>query len=741
MSAPPATPDTFLTHGGDAGALIRAHDWAATPLGPIETWPQSLRTTLSIVLNSRFPTYMGWGPDLLSFYNDAYRPILGTKPEAMGRPFREVWAEAWAVVGPIARQALNGEASYHENLPITVDRHGYPEETWWTFCYSPIRDETGGVGGVLCTVYETTGQVRAERERQAEYERLQQLFQQAPGFMAVLRGPNHIFDSANASYLQLIGHRDVLGRTVREALPEVASQGFLELLDRVYSSGEPFVGHGMPVMLQREAGGALEQRLVDFVYQPIKDADGHVTGIFAEGIDVTERRLAEEAVREREDHYRHTVELNPQVTWTARPDGQLDYVNQRWESWTGTSGLGSIWCDALHPDDRGPTMEAWTHAFTTGEPYDSEHRVRTRAGSYRWVHSRARPRRNERGEIVKWYGTTEDIDERKQAEAALLANEARHRQIINSATDYAIISKDLEGRILSWNEGARRILGWTEEEILGQTAHRYFTPEDVAAGQVEQEMRTALRDGSSPDERWHLRRDGSRFWATGELMPLRDDAGAVVGFVKVLRDATEQRRAGEHQRLLINELNHRVKNTLATVQSIASQTLRNADTAEGAREAIEDRLMALSRAHDVLTRENWEGANLHEIVAQAVAPYSSRGEDRLHLRGEPVRLPPRMALALAMALQELATNAVKYGALSNETGQVRIAWRDGDGRLHLTWTEQGGPPVKAPSRRGFGTRLIERSLASDLDGEVRIAFEPSGLVCTVDAPLRPDEDA
>ncbi len=200
-------------------------------------------------------------------------------------------------------------------------------------------------------------------------------------------------------------------------------------------------------------------------------------------------------------------------------------------------------------------------------------------------------------------------------------------------------------------------------------------------------------------------------------------------------DITARKRWEEHQRLLINELNHRVKNTLATVQSIASQTLRNAGSAEGAREALENRLLALSRVHDVLTRENWEGADLYEIVADAVAPYSNPGEDRLHLSGETIRLPPRMALALAMALQELATNAVKYGALSNDTGEVRITWRDGDDSLHLTWAEQGGPPVTAPSRRGFGTRLIERSLASDLNGDVRIAFVPSGLVCTVDAPL------
>jgi two-component sensor histidine kinase len=178
------------------------------------------------------------------------------------------------------------------------------------------------------------------------------------------------------------------------------------------------------------------------------------------------------------------------------------------------------------------------------------------------------------------------------------------------------------------------------------------------------------------------------------------------------------------------------------VQSIVSQTLRKAETTAEAKEAIEGRLFALSRAHDVLTRESWDGASLREIVAEAVAPYGNRREDRLHLSGPDVRLPPRMALALAMALQELATNAVKYGALSNEAGEIRIRWMLDHTteplRLCLRWQESGGPPVQAPKRRGFGTRLIERSLAQDLDGEVRIAFEPGGVTCTVDAPLAPD---
>jgi two-component sensor histidine kinase len=237
-------------------------------------------------------------------------------------------------------------------------------------------------------------------------------------------------------------------------------------------------------------------------------------------------------------------------------------------------------------------------------------------------------------------------------------------------------------------------------------------------------------------------RDGNRAARTG-MFAKAGELEAVGAAIDGLMDElavrqADRERSEARQRLLINELNHRVKNTLTTVQSIASQSLRNAVTAADAKEAIEGRLFALSRAHDVLTRENWEGADVSEIVEQAVAPYSSRGEDRLHLKGPRVRLPPRTALSLAMVLQELATNAVKYGALSNAAGEIRITWDVSHAEprhIRLRWQESGGPSVQEPNRKGFGSRLIERSLAGDLGGGAHITFAPTGLICTLDAPL------
>jgi signal transduction histidine kinase/ActR/RegA family two-component response regulator len=288
----------FLSGGGQMGAMMRAHDWSTSPLGHPRNWPQALRTTVGLMLNSKFPMFVAWGPELGFLYNDSYASILGEKhPAALGSRFHDIWREIWADIHPLIVRALKGEATYMDRLPLRMNRHGYDEDTWFRFSYSPVRDEDGDVAGMFCACVEMTGEVLAERYREQENQRLMTLFEQAPGILAVLRGPNHVFEITNDSYLQLIGRRELIGKTAREALPEVAGQGFFELLDQVYRSGQPFVGHAVPVRIQREAGGDLEERFVDFVYQPILGPKGDVEGIFVEGSDVTVRKRVEDELR------------------------------------------------------------------------------------------------------------------------------------------------------------------------------------------------------------------------------------------------------------------------------------------------------------------------------------------------------------------------------------------------------------------------------------------------------------
>jgi len=266
---------------------------------------------------------------------------------------------------------------------------------------------------------------------------------------------------------------------------------------------------------------------------------------------------------------------------------------------------------------------------------------------------------------------------------------------------------------------------------------------------AELPLRRALRGDVVSDEEMELRfDDGAAATLLFHAAPIRDAAGAIQGAVCAAIDITERKQQQRHRELLLHELNHRVKNTLATVQSLAVQTLRNADSLGEARAVFEARLIALSKAHDVLTNESWESAAVGDVVARALAAYAGPdpgqgAETRVRYGGPDIRLQPKAVLALSMALHELATNAVKYGALSQPGGHVDVSWSvDGTPPIFVfVWKERGGPPVSRPARRGFGSRLVEYGLAQDLGGTAELAFEPDGVRCTFTAPLdelRPD---
>jgi PAS domain S-box-containing protein len=424
----------FLDAKGELPALIRNHDWSGSPLGPPAKWPASLRTLVGFMLTSRFPMFLVWGDELTCLYNDAYAPILGTKhPAALGRRFQEVWFEIWEDIRPLVEQALSGEAVYHENLPLTMLRKGYEEQAYFTFTYSPVRDEAGEIGGMFVTCIETTAQVLAERRRLEENVRLHALFQQAPGFMAVVRDPNHVFELANDAYLQVVGYRQLVGKPVREALPELAGQGFFELLDHVYSTGEAYVGRALPAKLQREPGAPLEERFVDFVYQPIKDQNGKVSGIFCEGIDVTESVRATTALRESEQRLRQLANTIPHLTWMAQPDGFVHWYNDRWYEFTGgrlEDMQGWAWTKLFSPDDIPVLVERWERSIATGEPYEATARMRGASGEWRSFFMRASPLRDATGAIVQWFGTNTDVTDLRKAQDELMASNRRKDEFL-----------------------------------------------------------------------------------------------------------------------------------------------------------------------------------------------------------------------------------------------------------------------------------------------------------------------
>ncbi|MBO1076410.1 PAS domain S-box protein [Roseomonas marmotae] len=313
----------------------------------------------------------------------------------------------------------------------------------------------------------------------------------------------------------------------------------------------------------------------------------------------------------------------------------------------------------------------------------------------------------------------------------------RIRRLLDSATDYAIVVLDLRGQVTGWNEGARAILGYRDSEILGRSGELFFPAEDRERGAFVRELCGAMEEGRALNERWHIRRDGSRFWASGSMMPLWDANGKPVGFLNVLRDDTRRRAEEERRALLLAEMGHRMKNVLSTVQSVALQTLHDADVPAAVREALGDRLVALARSHDLLVRGGWEGAPLEEVIRRALLPYN--GPNRLDMDGTPVWLAADIVEMLHLALHELATNAAKHGALSVPEGRVELRWalqrnRNSQPMVEIFWREHGGPPVLPPKRRGFGSRLLEQGLEQKFGGKVRLAFRPAGLRCHICLP-------
>lgn len=476
--------------------------------------------------------YMLLTPDLrYAGMNAAYLEAVGSTREALvgrtvfevfdGGPGEEAPANARQLRASFDKVLATGRADHIALIPYAMPVVGpngaiSHEERFWSATHTPIlrggrvawilqhtqditelerlRRQAAGEGSQPAVsaldallggdLLNRARRVQADNARlERERNRLEDMFMQAPGFIAVLRGPEHVFELVNEAYTRIVGGRTVVGRSVRDALPEVKDQGFLELLDQVFQTGEPFEGQGLRVRLRNDQG-RLEDRWVNFVYQPVRDAGGVVVGVFVQG-----------------------------------------------------------------------------------------------------------------------------------------------------------------------------------------------------------------------------------------------------------HDATDQALAAERQRLMIDELNHRVKNTLATVQSIAMQTARSHADPKTFAESFQARLMSLSHTHDLLTRSHWEGAELREVLEHET---TAHGAARVSLNGPALALAPSQALALGMILHELATNAAKYGALSAPGGRVLVDWTLADQRnrrLSLTWRETGGPPVAPPARRGFGSRLIERSVRHDLAGEAELRYEPGGLVAEFSIPL------
>ncbi len=384
----------------------------------------------------------------------------------------------------LRRVIANGQADVIALIPYRVpnvgDSGSVPENRYWSATHIPVLDDDGQVAFILQHTVDVTelhrpdgpdrtaaeqqqlqaGVLRRARQVQeanvlleTERQHLRRLFEQAPGFMAFVRGTRHVFEIANHAYYQVVGHREIIGKPVRDALPEVAGQGLFERLDEVYTTGRAYVGRGARVLVQRSPGGPLDELYLDVVYQPIVDEHGSI-GVFIQGHDITgQRRLETELqsllVRERaaraeaeisEAQQRFLAESIPQQVWTATPDGRFDFVNGRVVEYFNLPPddiLGGRWERVIHPDDRRHSRERWAHSLATGDEYEIEFRLRAADGTYRWHLGRALALRDGQGQIVKWFGTNTDVDEVRRARDELQRRAEYEEQVVG------IVSHDL----------------------------------------------------------------------------------------------------------------------------------------------------------------------------------------------------------------------------------------------------------------------------------------------------------
>jgi PAS domain S-box-containing protein len=439
--------------------------------------------------------------------------------------------------------------------------------------------------------------------------------------------------------------------------------------------------------------------------------------------------------------YRQQVRVMSQAMPVAvsitDPAGSVLWVNAYWTRFTGRGleeSLGNGWRSSIHPDDLPGLDAAFNTASDSEAGFLAEVRLTIAAGPEpRWVEIRGEPLVNGRGRLEGWITVANDVHERKLALVAVQESEARFRLVAETAP-VKLWMGDAQGRCVYLNRQQREFWG-VAEDLAGFSWAATLLDEDRAGlFAVFEEAMTAQTSFAVEARYW--RADGEVRTLRTEANPRHDAAGNFLGMIGVNIDTTDARRAERHQALLTNELNHRVKNTLVTVQSLAAQTLRAYPDADEARAMLEGRLMALSAAHNILNRENWETAELADVVSEALHAFDTPGADRFNTQGPTARVAPQTALAVAMVLHELCTNSVKYGALSQDGGRVTVVWAPGEGAdvLALRWEETGGPPVHPPARKGFGSRLLA-GLAAELGAAAVVDYRASGVVCGLRVPL------
>lgn len=673
--------------------------------------------------------------------NDTFGEWFGYPvTEIVGRHYAEIIGSIAERVGPHVAGALAGDsATFESSIPA---RDGQPRRHVHAI-YVPRRAESGQVDGLYALAVDVTDRRRAEAALRASEERFRAVADLVPDLLWSQDGDGRA-NWCNQRWLEYTGLAS-LGMDAsawQEAIHPDEREQARAIFAAAMSQGTAL----RQEMRLRRADGAYRWFLVQA--RPLRDASGRAVQWFGAATDIHEQRSALEALRRSEARFRTLSEAIPQLVWTSLDHGSWDWAGPQWLVYTGLSleaSRGSGWYDAVHPADQALTRAAWQAATALGQAggLAVEHRLRGANGAWRWFQTRAMPFPSDGCEgALRWFGTSTDVDDMKRAQTALRASEARFRQFAENSSDVLWIMNATTREADYVSPAFSRI--WGHDAVLPARALEIWAahlhPDDRTHAMAA--LPTLLAGGEGVVEYRIIRSDGAIRWIRDTGFLIRDADGAVLRAAGIARDVTEQKAAARQQDTLIAELQHRVKNILAMVRAIASQTMEAAPSLDAFHAAFEGRINAMARAQALLLRHGTREAALGDIVENEVTAYDGRIGDNVQVDGPDFRLQPKAAQILAMAFHELATNAVKYGALGHRDGHVGVRWwiEGGAGpTLHISWTESGVALIDLkPARRGQGRELIEDGLAYELHAESRLAFTPGGVRCTLSIPIVPE---